>query len=106
MEQRVGTCSLCGGDVVGVRGVWMCIHPPPPDRCTSCGAVSRTDVIDMVPGPYIPRNPHGTLVNTTTTSAHTSKTPGLAGHHLFFHPRTRPRQRIGGVAVFIGCSDG
>ena len=47
MEQRVGTCSLCGGDVVGYRGVWMSILPPPPDRCANCGAVSAADVIEM-----------------------------------------------------------
>ena len=47
-EHRVGTCSLCGGDVVGFRGAWMSILPPPPDRCSRCGAVARGDVIEMV----------------------------------------------------------
>lgn len=46
-DQRVGTCSLCGGDVYGHRGAWMSVMPPPPDRCSSCGAVSRYDVIPM-----------------------------------------------------------
>jgi len=47
-DQRVGTCSLCGGDVTGFRGSWSSITPPPPDKCTSCGAVSAADVIPMV----------------------------------------------------------
>jgi hypothetical protein len=49
MTQRVGTCSICGGDVMGFRGVWMGVTPPPPDECCQCGAVSRTDVIPMTP---------------------------------------------------------
>lgn len=40
MQQRVGTCSLCGGDVVGYRGAWCSILPPPPDQCTLCGAIA------------------------------------------------------------------
>jgi hypothetical protein len=47
MNQRVGTCSLCGGDVVGYRGPWMGVTPPPPDKCKSCGATSAGDVIQM-----------------------------------------------------------
>lgn len=53
-EHRVGTCSLCGGTVVGYRGVWMAIIPPPPDRCTTCGAVAASDVIPMVRPPQAP----------------------------------------------------
>lgn len=49
MEQRVGTCSICGGDVMGHRGAWYGINPPPPDRCRNCGAVARSDVIKMYP---------------------------------------------------------
>lgn len=48
MEQRIGKCSLCGGDVVGYVGVWMSVSPPPPPRCTSCGAGLASDVIPMV----------------------------------------------------------
>lgn len=48
-EQRVGTCSLCGGSVYGIRGAWFSINPPPPDKCTSCGAVAQSDVIEMHP---------------------------------------------------------
>ncbi len=51
MEQRVGSCSLCGGAVYGYRGAWMSVSPPPPDRCTSCYAVSISDVIPMTPSP-------------------------------------------------------
>lgn len=51
MNQRVGTCSICGGDVTGFRGAWMATIPPPPDECTSCGAVSATEVIQMAPRP-------------------------------------------------------
>ena len=53
MRQRIGTCSLCGGDVVGYRGAWHSVSPPPPDTCSGCGAVARgqSDVIEMVPAP-------------------------------------------------------
>ena len=47
-EQRVGTCSLCGGEVRGWRGGWWSVEPPPPDSCSSCGAHRREEVIDMV----------------------------------------------------------
>lgn len=42
MRSRIGTCSLCGGDVMGHSGAWHAIIPPPPPTCTSCGAVSAT----------------------------------------------------------------
>ena len=51
-EQVVGTCSICGGDVVGVRGAWMSISPPPPDHCVECGAVASRPVIKMVQAPH------------------------------------------------------
>ena len=47
MEQRVGTCSICLGDVWGFRGAWYGINPPPPDKCRGCGAVAASDVIPM-----------------------------------------------------------
>ena len=47
MNQRVGSCSICGGDVMGERGPWWSITPPPPDKCSNCGAVAATDVIQM-----------------------------------------------------------
>ena len=47
MNQRVGSCSLCGGDVMGYRGAWYGITPSPPDRCSGCGAVAASDVIQM-----------------------------------------------------------
>ena len=49
---RVGTCSLCGGDVYGHRGAWFGVVPPGPDTCVHCGAVAaswRSDVIEMQP---------------------------------------------------------
>jgi hypothetical protein len=46
-EQRVGSCSLCGGDVIGHRGAWMAVGPPPPDSCRACGAKRSDDVIPM-----------------------------------------------------------
>lgn len=49
MRQRVGSCSLCGGDVTGIRGPWMSVSPPPPDTCSSCGATAQRDVIQMHP---------------------------------------------------------
>lgn len=48
MRTVIGTCSLCGGDVVGHSGVWMATIPPPPARCSSCGATeARKPVIPM-----------------------------------------------------------
>ena len=52
MQTRIGTCSLCGGDVMGYTGAWWSTLPPPPE-CASCGAVPAwaSDVIPMVPRP-------------------------------------------------------
>lgn len=49
MEQVIGQCSCCGGDVVQHRGLWMGVTPPPKERCTRCGAVGvgMTPVIPM-----------------------------------------------------------
>lgn len=49
MNQRVGTCSLCGGDVMGYRGTWLAVVPPPPDECSKCGARRADDTIEMRP---------------------------------------------------------
>lgn len=59
-NQRVGTCSICGGVVVGFRGAWHATIPPYPDRCITCGAVRSEDVIKMTPVP--------TMFTTTTTT--------------------------------------
>lgn len=64
METRVGTCSLCGGDVVGIRGAWWSINPPPPDTCSRCGGVSAADVIRMVRIEM----PSNTTIKTITSS--------------------------------------
>ena len=48
--RRIGTCSICGGSVMGVGGPWYRETPQPPDKCSGCGAVAQqTDVIQMVP---------------------------------------------------------
>lgn len=47
MEQIIGKCPLCGGDVVGFVGAWHSILPPPAPQCSNCGAVRKSDVIEM-----------------------------------------------------------
>lgn len=54
METRVGTCSECGGAVVGFRGAWMSVNPPPPDYCANCGGVAQQDIIKIHPRPSRP----------------------------------------------------
>ncbi len=51
MFQRIGTCSICGGDVHGHYGAWHGVLPPPPPTCSQCGAVPKgtSDVIEMEP---------------------------------------------------------
>ena len=44
--RRIGSCSLCGGDVVTPEG-WMSILPPKP-TCRKCGATAKPS------GPVIP----------------------------------------------------
>ena len=52
-RQRIGRCSICGGDVMAHVGPWMGTVPPGPPCCASCGAVdARSDrVIPMSPRP-------------------------------------------------------
>lgn len=47
-EQRIGSCSICGCDVVGWKGSWFGVIPPPPPHCVGCGAKTADDVIKMV----------------------------------------------------------
>jgi len=63
MEQRIGTCSICGGSVVGWQGAWWGVQSPPAAKCSGCGAVMQSDVIPMVPNP----------VNASTQSITTNK---------------------------------
>lgn len=51
----IGTCSICGGDVV-VPKVWFGVNTPSA-RCTRCGAMEKRDlpVIPMVPKPVVKR---------------------------------------------------
>ena len=70
---RVGTCSICGGDVRGVRGAWMSILPSPPDTCSNCGAVAGGDGIQMTPRPG-PRRQYRTI-RATGTNANGPRSP-------------------------------
>lgn len=72
MATRLGTCSICGGDVMDVdSGEWFSTAPFPPPTCRSCGAVtaaSRRDVIPMVPVPA-GRRDAGTRTDTAIMEA-------------------------------------
>lgn len=57
MEQRIGSCSLCGGDV-------MAVYPSTP-RCFQCWATATVDVIQM--DPARPRPVYWPLQNKTRT---------------------------------------
>lgn len=59
MRWRVGTCSICGGSVMGYRGAWGSVQPPPPDTCERCGAIAagQSDVIPMIPQYPWPQQP-------------------------------------------------
>lgn len=48
MDERIGSCSICGGDVMGHRGAWWSIMPPPPAKCSKCGATEKGDRIEMI----------------------------------------------------------
>lgn len=50
-EQRIGECSICGGDVYGHVGSLLSTVPPPPPTCRKCGAVSAAH------DPVIPMRP-------------------------------------------------
>lgn len=63
-RRRVGTCSVCGGDVVGVRGAWFSVLPPPPDTCSSCGGVAASDVVPVVPMVPRPSSPYRKIRTT------------------------------------------
>lgn len=50
MDQVIGSCSVCGGEVVAHVGAWWSVLPPPPAHCRGCGASeSRGPVIQMKP---------------------------------------------------------
>lgn len=46
----IGSCSICGGDVMAFRGPWAGVGPPPRPRCSSCNAMAAR-------GPVIPMEP-------------------------------------------------
>jgi len=61
----IGTCSLCGGDVMGYK-VWHGTIPPPA-RCSRCGANRVSQ------GPVIPMARHeDTSYTTITTTINTA----------------------------------
>lgn len=43
----IGTCSICGGDVVAHDGAWYGVCPPPPPQCQRCGARPKAPMIEM-----------------------------------------------------------
>lgn len=44
--RKIGTCSLCGGEVYAFHGAYFGV--PPPAKCQSCGAV-RDDCPSVIP---------------------------------------------------------
>jgi len=46
-DSRVGTCSLCGGDVMAIRTYWG-VGPIPRPQCNRCGAVMDSPMFDDV----------------------------------------------------------
>lgn len=58
MQQRIGSCSLCGGSVMGHAGPWFSVNPPPPATCAQCGATDGSDVIRMHPRRYPTESPY------------------------------------------------
>jgi len=50
MQGVIGTCSICGADVIGHTGPWFGVIPPPPGRCSGCGATeAQGPVLPMIP---------------------------------------------------------
>ena len=47
MYYRIGTCGLCGGDVIGWRGAWYGDNAPEGDKCKACDTFVACDVIQM-----------------------------------------------------------
>lgn len=40
--------------MMGFRGTWMAVIPPPPDTCSGCGATNCPDTIQMYPSTSLP----------------------------------------------------
>jgi hypothetical protein len=47
MDMVIGSCSICGGNVV-VPKVWYGMQTPMP-TCSKCGAIEQLPVIKMAP---------------------------------------------------------
>lgn len=69
MNRRIGSCSLCGGDVYGHEGGWWSVQPPPSPTCVTCGATTRDDRIEMVPR----RRPERTGTAATNWQRHVTQ---------------------------------
>lgn len=65
MEDRVGTCSLCGGPVVMPS---MMVHATP--HCLSCGAIAKNPHGPVIPmeRPRMPRPKHLTWIEDIETA--------------------------------------
>lgn len=55
MTMLVGSCSICGGEVL-VPKAWSGLYPPVP-TCRQCGGTAKKPVIEMVPRPPSERRP-------------------------------------------------
>lgn len=104
MMVRIGTCSLCGSDVLGFQGAWMSVTPPPPPRCSGCGAVAAADVIQMAPAPQrtTPYRYETTIAPTVYTSDYTISewngqglsTAHYPSGHYWNDPQHKPRRTL------------
>lgn len=63
MYRTIGTCSICGGDVIEFIGPWHSITEPPEPNCSRCGAVKRKNIIQM----EAPKLTNFNMTFTTTT---------------------------------------
>jgi hypothetical protein len=84
MEQTIGTCSICGGEVRAYYGVWMSILPPPPPSCANCGARVA------IHGPVIPMR----ATRTSSTAA------------IVYVVDSHGNYLVDGRGSFVTCSSG
>ena len=60
-KQVIGSCSICGGNVVAYVGAWHSVLPPPPPTCSHCGAVDARSTLPVIP--MVPKQ-HRVYTNT------------------------------------------
>ena len=73
----VGSCSLCGGEVVVPRFIWSVIEPIP--TCRKCGATEakkKLPVIDMEPSPQ-------KYITTTSDRTTTTTIPDRSSREIY-----------------------